>query len=666
MEIRESDEERERIQSVKGAIHFYGDKPGLKNNSIEISEKKSPSKTKELHFAQKDINQFSKSWKTSESIRTRAESELVNARQTVKNLTLQIEESNLKTNAQRRELETLNKSDKSQENLALDDGKSDSACKYAEAQEELQSAKQELCKLKLEMAHAMEMKAEANKETDAAISRIRSCSRTIETLRKEIEEANDEQVLVELARIEAVREFGAVKAQREAESAEFVNKMEKIKRRMKDVIREVDRMKELEITLSITNSEVSVLQSELMLVKAMEIRSDAAKASGEDTSNMNYTVEDKSTTLSLLQSVTEEMEASKKELARIKRGGFKLMASMDIIREECKSVSEETSRLRKAERETDATIQNLNTKLLRAKNRLEAASSAEEKAASIVSNLSTTFQQLKSESDTARRESGLINEEMVRINQEKQKNESEIKLTEEKLQSAVQELELVKSSEAMALEKLKILAEKAVKARASKSQHSSSITISKFEYEYLMGRANRAEAVAEKKVVAAEAWIEAVKVGEKGMELKREIAEREIRELSLMEDQELYRTVKSLRESLDSESEIHSARQLQQEKLAEILKSSQLEEALPSKATEDLANRTPSTALISKAVIEYGTATPSRRARGRRVPGSPGGRHLIHSGSITLRKRRKVVPNLVNKLFSSSNNKNLMNDDEQL
>ncbi|XP_026386968.1 protein PLASTID MOVEMENT IMPAIRED 2-like [Papaver somniferum] len=660
MEMRKSNEELERIQS----INLYGEKPGLKKSPIEISEKKSPSKTKELHFAQKDINQFSKSWKTSESIRTRAESELVNARQTVKNLTLQIQESNLKTNAQRRELETLKKSDKSQENSALDDvGKSDSACKYAEAQEELQSAKQELCELKLEMAHAMEMKAEANKETDAAISRIRSCSRTIETLRKEIEEANEEQVLVELARIEAVREFGAVKAQREAESAEFVNKMEKIKRRMKDVTREVDRTKELEITLGITNSEVSVLQNELMLVKAMEIRSDAAKASGEDTSHM---VEDKSTTLSLLQSVTEEMEASNKELARIKRGGFKLMASMDIIREECKSVSEETARLRKAERETDATIQNLNTKLLRAKNRLEAASSAEEKAASIVLNLTTTFQQLKSESDTARRESGLINEEMVRINEEKQKNESEIKSTEEKLQSAVQELEQVKSSEAMALEKLKILAEKTVKARASKSQHSSSITISKFEYEYLMGRAKRAEAVAEKKVVAAEAWIEAVKVGEKEMELKREIAEREIRELSLMEDQELYRTVKSLRESLDSESEIHSARQLQQEKLAEILKSSQLEEALPSKATEDLANKTPSKAFISKAAMEYGTATPSRRGRGRRVPGSPGGRHLIHSGSITLRKRRKVVPNLVNKLFSSSNNKNLMNDDEQL
>ncbi|KAI3946428.1 hypothetical protein MKX01_017644 [Papaver californicum] len=658
MEIRASDEEeQERIQSVKGAINFYGEKPGFK---VEIPEKKPPSKTKELHFAQKDINQFSKSWKTSESIRTQAESELVNARQTVKDLTLQIEESNFKTNAQRRELDTLKKSNQSQENLALDVGsKSDSAHMYAEAQKELQSVKQELCKLKLDMAHAMEMKAEANNETDAAISRIRSCSRTIETLRKNIEEANEEQVLVELARIEAVREFGGIKAQRETESAEFVNKMEKIKSRMKDIIREIDRTKELEITLAITNSEVSVLQSELKLVKAMEVRSVVEKASGEDNSSKNHIIEDKTTTLSLLQSVTEEMEASKKELARIKRGGFKLMASMDIIREECKSVSEETTRLKKAEKETDSTFQNLNTKLLRAKNRLEAASSAEERATSIVSNLSITFQQLKSESDTARRESGLINEEMVRINKEKQKNESEIKLTEEKLQSAVQELELVKSSEAVSLEKLKILAEKTVKSRASKSQHSSSITISKFEYEYLMGRAKRAGAVAEKKVVAAEAWIEAVKVGEKEMELKREIAEREIRELSLMEDQELYRTVKSLRESLDSESELYSGRQLQQEKLMEIQKNSQLEEALPSKA-----NTTLGAASLSKATTEYGTTTPSRRAaRGRRVPGSPGGRHLIHSGSITLRKRRKVVPNLVNKLFSS-NNKNLMNDDQ--
>ena len=61
------------------------------------------------------------------------------------------------------------------------------------------------------------------------------------------------------------------------------------------------------------------------------------------------------------------------------------------------------------------------------------------------------------------------------------------------------ELQAVKSSEALALEKLKILRENAMKDKISNvTKPSSLIIISKFEYEYLRNHARKANEIAEK------------------------------------------------------------------------------------------------------------------------------------------------------------------------
>ena len=89
----------------------------------------------------------------------------------------------------------------------------------------------------------------------------------------------------------------------------------------------------------------------------------------------------------------------------------------------------------------------------------------------------------------------------------------------------------MKSSEALALEKLKILTENAMKERISNlTKPSSLIIISKFEYEYLRNHAGKANEIAEKKVEAAKAWVEAVRASEKEIMMKTKIAAAEARE----------------------------------------------------------------------------------------------------------------------------------------
>lgn len=588
-------DERNRIGSVKAAINLYGkihdENPALKEPQMDISEPSS--RTRELHQARRDIGQINESRRIAESEKSKAESELLNAKKTMKDLASLIQESNLKTRVQIRNLATIKNPTRGEEDWALAIGKVENY-QYVEVMRELEFVKEELSKLKLDVSSILEEKTHADKVNEASTSKMLSYSSSVDALRKEIEEVNEEQVLVELARIEAVKEHEAIEAQREKEANEFSVSMEETTKKMKEIIEEIERSKELENKLSVTNYDIDVLQNEVDLVKKMEKRiqrsDNVLRGKG-------------------LEAIAEELEAAKKELETIKEEGFQFMGSMDIIRDELKHVRGETARLKKTEEMMDSTVQNLNSKLLRAKSKLESVSAAEEKAKAIVLNLSLTLKQLKTETEAAKRERELINEETETIKKEIQKTDSDIDITEESLEFALRELEKVKSSEAKALEDLKTQTENAMTARASISHHSSSITISKFEYEYLKGRAVEAEEIADKKVSAAQAWVEALNASEKEILMKTELAHRELREKKVEEERESYKM-----EKIDSAKKMHGVEM----------------------------NR--------KSAKDYGNSTPMRRGKVHK-PSSPATRHIHRSTSLALKKKRKVMPS-ISKLFS--------------
>lgn len=631
-------ENREQIGSVKEVVNIFGQRilgeiPERKKTKMVISENL-PSRTREVRLAKRDIGRLDDRRRFAEAVKAKAEMELSDAQKTVNDLTLRIEDSNAATKAQNKELQVLKKKGRRYRERATGFGEINNHHQYTEVMRELEGVKQELSKLKVDMASVLDVKMQAEKQSEGSNSKARLYASSMEALKKEIEEVNEEEVLVELARMEAVREFKAIEDQRRAEAAQFSTTMEKTRTRIENLIQEINNSKELEMKLEITNSDVDVSQSELKLVKSTvkssknnTISLDQLNSSGTGSSKRN---EDELASSSLLQSVTDELTEAKRELLRIREEGFQFMASMDIIRNELKHVSEENARLKNLEEKTESTVKNLNSKLLRAKSKLESASDAEEKARSIMSNLTATLQQLHTETEAAKKERKLISEETASIRSEIQKTEADIELEEERLQAAMQELEAVKASEALALGSLRTLTEKTMKARASTSQHSSSITISDFEYEYLTRRAEGAEEIADKKVAAAQAWIEALKTGEKEILMKTEMVQREMRELKKMEDQELYKAEKALTATKAVEGELRNWRQHEKQTNDADL---HLEVPVPRKSMKE--NRSPMT---------------PRRAKMRR-PASPGARYVSRSSSIALRKKRKVMPSLV-KFFS--------------
>jgi hypothetical protein len=569
-------------------------------------------------------------------VRAQAESVLSNAKKTVKDLSLLTEKPNSKAKPQMRDIEMLKKSRRREERaLAV---RNIESYQYADVMRELEFVKQELIKLKLDMAYVLEEKLRAEKEVQASSSKMFSYLSSAQALTKEVEKANKEQVLVELARIEALKEFREIEAQRVKEATEFSAAMEKTKQKMKGRIEEIDQSKELETKLAATLSDVDVLQSELKLMKEMD-----KKVQRNDSLNRGSSREGEELGASpLLQPVTEELEAAKKELALVREESFQFMVSMDIIRNELKHVTEETVRLKKTEEKADLTAQNLNSKLLRANAKLEAASRAEEKAKSISSSLSHSLEQLKAEAETAEMDKELIRVETATIKAEILKTESAIDITEERLQVALQELEVVKSSEALALENLRTLAENSMRARASASQHSSKITIAKFEYEYITGRAGGAVEIADKKVAAAHAWIEALKASEKEILIETELAQRKMREMGLEEETNAYRTDESPSAKPIVEGGLQNWRQKRGQNV-EITEAENLQPAQLPKSMYGNGNMSPSGgAKFQKSASRKAASLAARKAA------SPAARHI---NSITIKKKVKVMPNLA-KWFS--------------
>ena len=70
------------------------------------------------------------------------------------------------------------------------------------------------------------------------------------------------------------------------------------------------------------------------------------------------------------------------------------MASLDVIINQLKHVTVETDRLKEKEGKLDSIVQNGDSKILRAKSKLEVVSAAEEKARSIVMSLSHTLEKI--------------------------------------------------------------------------------------------------------------------------------------------------------------------------------------------------------------------------------------------------------------------------------
>ncbi|KAK9700221.1 hypothetical protein RND81_08G224400 [Saponaria officinalis] len=560
------------IGSVKAAISRYGGQVNQNTGSRKIytknaaNSKERGSQAPELHTARKTFGKLNENREIAEAVACQAELELRQAKMVVKELSLQIEELKLKA------------SDQSTQKLVQVENQ-----EYLTMVRETEVLRQEVSKMKLDIKRTLEEKSRAEDETNAAGLRLDLYMESIEKLRREIEEANEEEVLVELARIEACRELAVIDARKKEEAENFSSRIREVMKKINVLRNEVEQVKQAEDVLVVINSEVVALQNELDLIKEMESSGNSLSKNSE------------------FRSVEDDMEAARKEQSLMKARVFQIMTSTDLIRVELNNILDEKDQIEKEESATEKYLKKLNSKLVREKDELKHAVASAGKAELMLPSLTLSLRELKTVKEETHEERKCILEDIVSIKRNVQKIESMTDLTEGKLCAVMQELEEAKKAEANAMKKLKILVESVVANRATKN--ADTITVSKFEYDYLVGGAKGAKEIADKKIAAAHAWADALRANVKEMQIKTKLAKNEITELKLKEEREL--------------NELEMQKKREQEK-----------------------RNVRGTRLMIESSYSL---TPVRQAKFRKSFGSPAARRPIISTFWTVERKRKAM-----------------------
>ncbi|XP_048564165.1 protein PLASTID MOVEMENT IMPAIRED 2-like [Triticum urartu] len=590
--------------SVRATMSIFGESIGGRKADKNRAQENLSSEMKQR--AKSDMDKLNERKASVDNERAGAESELSRARAMAKELERQIDQTKAKATSQRSGLQaTWTRKNGAEE------------AQYAEVSQELERVKRELRKLKLEVKSAAEAKAKAESDVVATVCKIQSNLQAADEMKRRVDEANEEHVLVELARIEAERERRELEAQHVAEAERFAREIEAARSKVKEARREVSRARELEAKLEATNADVEVLQGEMELVRAMEKHHVPNDGAAEDTTRQK---KGEAQDRALLQAAEAELSMAKNELESIKAGAFQFMTSMDRTRTEIMGVVQEIDRLKAQEKNADAQVQQLNAKLLKARAQMEAVTAADERSKAIVSNLTAAMQQLHAETEAASKEEELTMLEKRCVLAEADNVAAEMATAEERIRQSVKELEAAKASEASAMKKLKAAVESTMQARASAApRRQGTITVSRFEYEYLSGRAALVRVVADKKVAAAQAWVQALKASEKEVAMRAEAAEREMREMGPREAQVASEAEKTAGEQKALEQELYD--------LNATAESVGLQCAYPRRRSSRVS-------------------ATSKRSKGRRSSVSAANWNP-KSPSFTIKRKKKMMPSLL-------------------
>ncbi|AQK39674.1 hypothetical protein Zm00014a_037652 [Zea mays] len=564
---------RAPFESVKAAVSLFGE---VKVSS-DISAARKPkvpqaervlAKETELHLAQKELNKYKEQLNNAETTKVQALSELEKAKKTVEELTTKLDVVN-----KSKQLAIQATEDAKTRTKQLEGGSTNECLgtdgplrqelesareQHAIALAELDAAKQELRKLKKDFETSLDMRLCAAQQEDESLHTTEANKEKANQLLGEIAEIQESLMHVKAATVQAHEEEAQILAEKDVARATYKQALEETQKKLLSLRNDFDpaAYDSLKEKLEQTNSEVASMQKKIEDARAQDLESVAV--------------------------VSTELDDAKEMLQKVAEEESSLRSLVESLKVELEAVKQEHNQLKEKDTETESIVGDLHVKLQKCKSVLEAAVAAESKATSASDDLMLALQQLSAESNNALQEAEIMQKSAAELREEAKKARAELAEAEQKLQLTLKEAEEAKAAEAMALDRIKQLSDRASAARASTSESGANIAISKEEFESLSRKVEESEKLSEMKVAAAMAQVEAIRASENEAIKKLEAARKEMEDMELATEEALKRAEMAEAAKKAVEGELKRWHEKEQKKTAEA--------AQPSAGAEELGS----------------------------------------------------------------------------
>ncbi|KAL6999105.1 hypothetical protein U1Q18_000271 [Sarracenia purpurea var. burkii] len=566
---------RAPFQSVKDAVSlfgegaFSGEKPAIKKAKPHSAERVLAKET-QLHLAQKELNKLKEQLKNAETTKAQSLLELEKAKRTVEDLS-----QKLKTVTESKE--SAIKATKAAINLEeqFEEANNDMATNGARKQDleskreqymtaitELDAAKQLLRQIRQDYDSTMEAKTAAfNQAAEAEQAAKVNMEKTGE-LSKEISAVQESIGQVKLATMQAQHEQAKIFAEKDVQKQSYNAILEDSAKKLRALKKEYDPelTKNLEAQLAEKVTEIRALEKEMENAKTLDLDS--------------------------VKTVTSELDDARDSLHKVAEEESSLQSLVESLKLELENMKKEHSELKEKEAETESIAGNLHVKLRKSKFELETALAEESKVSGACEEMTSTLHQLSSENENARHEAEVMKNQAEELKKNAEATRIALEEAEKLLEVALKEAEEAKATEESALDQIKILSEKTTAERASTSESGhAQITISREEFQALGRKVEESDKLAEMKVAAALAQVEAIKASENEALKRLEATQKEIDDMKVATREALKRAEMAEAAKKAVEGELRRWREREQKKAAEAASRILAETEMPSESS---------------------------------------------------------------------------------
>ncbi|KAM7279921.1 hypothetical protein ACFE04_007055 [Oxalis oulophora] len=548
------------FQSVKDAVTlfgegaFSGERPAIRKIRPHSAERVLAKDT-QLHLLQKEIHKLKEQVKNAELTRAQALSELENAKTTLDDLNGKLksvsESKDSATKAteaakvQAKQILESNNGSLPESNSGIDKQDLETREQYAVVMSQLDAAKQELRKLRLDCDQSLEEKLAAiNRAAEAERSAKENIEKVGE-LSKEISSVHESIGQVKLAALQAQQDHAKVFSEKNVLKQSYKSTLENSTKKLAALKNQFDPevSRNLEAELAETMYEIEDLNKQMDNAKVSDLNS--------------------------VKVVTLELDEAKESLQKVAEEENSLRSLLESLKIELENMKKEHTELIEKEAETESIAGNLHVKLRKSKSELETRLAEESKLRGANEEMIMTLRQLSAEMENSQREADELKNKAEELKKEVEASKISLEEAEKKLKTATDEAEEAKLAESKAIDQIKALSEVTNAARSSISESGANISISRQEFESLSRKVEECEKLSDMKVAAALAQVEAVKASENEALKKLEATQKEINDMKSATVDALRRAEMAEAAKKAVEGELRRWREREQKKAAE-------------------------------------------------------------------------------------------------